>query len=136
MIRLDFEIPLYKVDVTLIQVTSKEDEGEVSKELHDMEAQAEDVESVLESITTGCKNGGYTFRNLDKKKFLVIFCLMDSKRIQAEVYAHEKRHIEDRVMKAYNVDDIESAGLLAGFLGEEFYDFNKLVKDECIIKKK
>ena len=53
---------------------------------------------------------------------------MKNERTRANVYSHEKRHIEDRVLQYASVDDIESAGLLAGFLGEKFYDFDKLVK--------
>ena len=135
MIKFNFEIPIYKVEVNLIQVMSDEDSKEVEQELLDMEAQKEDIDTVIEDIVTNCRNGGYTFRNLDKKKFLVIFCSMDSDRVRAEVYAHEKRHIEDRLLAAYNIDDIESAGLLAGFLGEKFYDFTKLVEDECFEEK-
>nr|DAF63792.1 MAG TPA: YslB protein [Podoviridae sp. ctz6O13] len=39
------------------------------------------------------------------------------------------------MLAVFSIDDIESAGLLAGFLGEKFYDFTKLVEDECFKKK-
>lgn len=35
--------------------------------------------------------------------------------------------MEDRVMRWASVDDIESAGLLAGYLGRMFYRFNNIV---------
>ena len=56
---------------------------------------------------------------------LVVFYPMSSEDVQAEVYYHEKRHVEDRIMEWASVNDIESAGLLAGFLGTKFYLFAK-----------
>lgn len=53
--------------------------------------------------------------------------LFENESQREEVYAHEKRHIEDRIMKWASVDDIESAGLLAGFLGTKFYEFKKRI---------
>ena len=53
---------------------------------------------------------------------------MSSEKNRDNCYSHEKRHIEDRVLEWYSVNDIESAGLLAGFLGEKFADFEKMQK--------
>ena len=90
---------------------------------------AEDREYTINGIRRGAVNGGDTYRNLEHRRIIVIFYLMEDNMSRAEVYSHEKRHIEDRILKFYGVDDIESAGLLAGFLGERFYEFwNKVVK--------
>lgn len=129
MERLDFQVPLYKVDITLAQVESKEDESAVAELLESINA--EDREYTINGIMRGAVNGGDTYRNLEHRRIIVIFYLMEDNMSRAEVYSHEKRHIEDRILKFYGVDDIESAGLLAGFLGERFYEFwNKVVKSD------
>ena len=127
MVKLDFQIPLYKVDITLLQVESKEDESAVTELLKSIDA--EDIEYTINGIRRGAVNGGDTYWNLELRRIIVVFYLMEDNMSRAEVYSHEKRHIEDRILKFYSVDDIESAGLLAGFLGERFYEFwNKVVK--------
>ena len=122
-----FNIPLYDVDVTLIQVESKDDKDEVERFMRQIKCQDEFIQEVRAYIEKGCINGGETYRNLDIRKILVIFCPFKNDSTRAEVYSHEKRHIENRVMEYMSVKDIESAGLLAGFLGKEFYKFWNLV---------
>lgn len=127
MVKLDFQIPLYKVDITLVQVESKEDESAITELLKSIDA--EDIEYTINGIRRGAVNGGDTYRNLELRRIIVVFYLMEDNMSRAQVYSHEKRHIEDRILKFYSVNDIESAGLLAGFLGERFYEFwNKVLK--------
>ena len=127
MEKLDFQIPLYKVDITLVQIESKEDESAVAELLESINA--EDLEYTIDCIRRDVVNGGDTYRDLEHRRIVVVFYLMEDNMSRAEVYSHEKRHIEDRILKFYSVDDIESAGLLAGFLGERFYEFwNKVIK--------
>lgn len=60
---------------------------------------------------------------------------MEDNTHRAEIYSHEKRHIEDRVLDFFSVNNIESAGLLAGFLGEKFYEFWKIVDEQSEQKR-
>lgn len=122
-----FNIPLYDIGVTLIQVESRDDKDEVERFMRQIKCQDEFIQEVRSYIEKGCIDGGETYRNLDMRKILVIFCPFKNDTIRAEVYSHEKRHIEDRVMEYMSVKDVESAGLLAGFLGKEFYKFWNLV---------
>jgi len=128
MKKLSFKIPLYGIDVTLVQVEDKSDSKSVKSLLLSLKAKECDINDVVSGIERDCFNGGETFRAFDLRKILVIFYTMKSERQRANLYSHEKRHIEDRVLQYASVDDVESAGLLAGFLGEKFYDFEKLVK--------
>lgn len=122
---LEFQLPYYKVDVNLLQVEGKEDENDVAELLKSMGA--EDLEYTLEGIRRCAVNGGDTYRDLNNKRMVVLFYPMEDDINRAEIYSHEKRHIEDRVLEFYGVNDIESAGMLAGFLGEKFYEFWNLV---------
>lgn len=128
MKKMEFQLPYYKVDVMLLQVEGKEDEKDVAELLKSIDA--EDPEYTLDGIRRGAVNGGETYRDLNNKQMVVLFYPMEDNICRAEIYSHEKRHIEDRVLKFFDVDDIESAGLLAGFLGEKFYEFWKIVTNE------
>jgi len=127
MERLEFQLPYYKVDITLLQVEGEKDIDDVAALLKSVDAN--DPEYTLDGIRRGAVNGGDTYRDLNNKRMVVLFYPMEDNTHRAEIYSHEKRHIEDRVLEFYGVNDIESAGLLAGFLGEKFYEFwNKVTK--------
>lgn len=129
MIVYKFDIPIYNIHVDMIQVENKEDSDGVVRFMNSIKCKQEFVEEVMDYIKRGCVDGGETYRNFDLRKMLIIFCPMENEETRAEVYSHEKRHIEDRVMQYEHVDDIESAGLLAGYLGRQFFKFwNKATK--------
>lgn len=127
MVKMCFKIPLYEITVTLVQAEGKKDSDEVRKILKALVVSDEDLEDTVGSIERDAVNGGDTYRALDIKKMLVIFNRVTSERVRENVYDHEKRHIEDRILKFLGIDDIEAAGYLAGYLGEKFYDFKQLV---------
>ena len=129
MIKYKFTLPIYNIKITLIQIEDKFDFQGVKKVLSTINVQDEYLEEVQENIENGSYNGGVTFRNMKMLSIVVIFYPMKSETIRAEVYSHEKRHIEDRILEWMLVKDIESAGLLAGYLGIKLYQFtNKVLK--------
>lgn len=121
-----FKIPLYKIHVTLVQATEKTDADDVRKILVKNHIGKEYIDEVADGVRRGGCNGGETYRDFRYKRVFVFFYPYESEARRAEVYSHEKRHIEDRVLEYFGINDIESAGLLAGFLGEQFYKFEKL----------
>lgn len=121
-----FKIPLYKIHVTLVQAADKSEHEDVRKVLVRNHIDKSSIEDIVDGVRRGGCNGGDTFRDFRYKRVFVFFYPFDSDTARAEVYSHEKRHIEDRVLEYFGVNDIESAGLLAGFLGEQFYKFWKL----------
>lgn len=129
MVKYKFTLPIYDMKITLIQIEDKFDFQGVKKVLSTINVQDEYLEEVQENIENGSYNGGSTFRNMKILSIIVIFYPMKSEIIRADVYSHEKRHIEDRILEWMSVNDIESAGLLAGYLGKKFYQFtNKVLK--------
>nr|DAU84901.1 MAG TPA: hypothetical protein [Caudoviricetes sp.] len=129
MVKYKFTLPIYNIKITLIQIEDKFDFQGVKKVLSTINVQDEYLEEVQENIENGSYNGGVTFRNMKMLSIVVIFYPMKSETIRAEVYSHEKRHIEDRILEWMLVKDIESAGLLAGYLGIKLYQFtNKVLK--------
>lgn len=126
MKKLHFKIPLYEVNVTLVQSEGKSDTDAIKKILMANHVKKEYIEDIVDGVARGGCNGGETFRDFRYKRMLVFFYPFENDRRRAETYSHEKRHIEDRVLEYFSVDDIESAGLLAGFLGGMFYKFERL----------
>lgn len=76
----------------------------------------EDVEELKSKALNGM-NGGVTYTNYSvKKTWIIVFpCTTEAKRFQ--VINHEKRHAEDDILKLCNINDAETAGYLAGYLG-------------------
>lgn len=129
MVKYKFTLPIYDMKITLIQIEDKFDFQGVKKVLSTINVQDEYLEEVQENIENGSYNGGATFSNMKMLSIIVIFYPMKSEIIRADIYSHEKRHIEDRILEWMSVKDIESAGLLAGYLGKKFYQFtNKVLK--------
>ena len=126
MKKMCFHIPLYEVDVTMIQIESSEDADKVSRLLKRVGAEKDDYDDVISAIRRNAVNGGETFRDLRHRRMLLLFYLFDNDNERAETYYHEKRHLEDRILQFFNVNDIESAGLLAGWLGKKFKKFESL----------
>ena len=117
-----FVVPLYDIDVTLLQVESVDDADAVRKHCEEIGLLTEDTDAVLDVIKSDKHDGANTFRNFEKGQMLVIFYRMTSGRIKINRYGHEKRHVEDRILQWCGVDDIEAAAYLAGFLSEQFND--------------
>lgn len=126
MIRGDYFIPIYNVHLTLIQVTSSDDAERIKDiMLSSGITEQEYIDYTINGIKNNAEDGGETYRNLSKKEILCIFYKMSDKDTKEEIYAHEKRHVEDRILEFFEIDDLESAALLAGYLGRLFYLFKK-----------
>lgn len=121
-----FVVPFYDIDVTLIQVESSKDAKAVERNLKPLDAPKDEVDEVVDAVRRSAYDGGDTFREFRYKRMVVIFYEFHSDIKRAEVYSHEKRHIEDRILQYAGVNDIESAGMLAGYLGVQFYKFERL----------
>lgn len=128
MKKLKFEVPLYYIDVTLVQIEDKNDVKKVLEECEDIKIDDDERELISQYIKNGSTNGGDTYRNFSLAKMLVIFYPFTTNKMRYNVYSHEKRHIEDRILEHANVDDIESSAYLAGFLGEKFHEFEKMTE--------
>lgn len=128
MIKHKFKIPLFGIWVTLLQVESFSDAPEAWKFLSSIHVEESLKGEVRDTILRNACNGGTTFRNMQLRSIVVVFFRMRTLADRAEVYSHEKRHIEDRVLKWAGVDDIESSALLAGYLGRQFAKFTVLTQ--------
>ena len=123
MRKMKFAVPLYDIDVTLVQVESPNDADNVKVCCEEIGLSSEDMDATLDFVKQDKCDGGDVWRNFDKGQMLVIFYRMTDGRVKRNRYGHEKRHVEDRILQWCGVDDIEAAAYLAGFLSEQFDDF-------------
>lgn len=89
----------------------------------------DDIDSVMDNVDNkqyDMRDGGDTFYRLIQREMVVIFYPFSSDEAREEVMGHEKRHVEDRILKLFRIDDIETSALLAGFLSKQFYKFKQL----------
>ena len=121
----NFNVPLYDYDVTLIQVESNEDKSSVVSFLKKAKLD-EYIKGCEEYIDKGYSDGAETYYNRSIKKIICVFYLLTNEESCENVYSHEKRHIEDRILEHCSVNDIEASAYLAGFLGVQFNKFKKL----------
>lgn len=125
MIKIDFKTPYYDYNVTLIQVESDKDADAVCKYLAKEKMGREYIDDIRECITDGYRNGGETNWNSRTKRIICLCYEFLSDTDRANIYSHEKRHIEDRILQHCKVEDIEASAYLAGYLGERFYELWK-----------
>ena len=133
MITLRFNIPLYDFDVCLVQLERSDNEKEITKVFKWLKIDDDDIKNVINALKRGAHNGGDTWRNFELHKILVSFYPTKSRKQRATLYSHEKRHIEDRGLEWASVDDIESAGMLAGFIGDKFDIFTNMVRKKLCL---
>lgn len=125
---MTFYVPIYDIDVMLVQIEGKADAEEIAKPAQWIKLEKNELEELKNAISRGCFNGGDTWRNLEIRKFMIDFLTFSTKDKKTEVYNHEKRHLEDRILEHACVNDIEASAMLAGFLGVKFDKFYKMTE--------
>lgn len=128
MIKSKFHIPIYDIDVAMVQIEDSNDKEPIRKLLNSIRAREEDIQTTLENIENESTNGGDTYRCLEARKITVVFFPFTDTDNKTNIFDHEKRHVEDRILEFFNIQDSESAALLAGYLGVQFRKFEKLTE--------
>lgn len=128
MIKSKFHIPIYDIDITMVQIENSNDKKPIEKLLNSVAVNEEDKQKTLDDVENESVNGGDAYRCLGARKMLIIFFPFTNNDEKINTFDHEKRHIEDRILEHFNVQDNESAALLAGYLAVQFRKFEKLTE--------
>lgn len=128
MIKTKFHVPIYDIDITMVQIENSNDKEPIRKLLNSIKAREEDVQTTLDNIENESTNGGDTYRCLEARRITVVFFPFTNSDERINIFDHEKRHVEDRILEYFSVQDNESAALLAGYLGVQFRKFEKLTE--------
>ena len=115
------KIPIFNHKLNVFEVTNKRDVDKLVKELKSLQIiNGEDEREVRENIENECDGACTFYRKVDCTLVVVIYIQSNQDR-RREVLAHEKRHIEDHILKHLGIDDMESAAYLAGYLAKEVF---------------
>lgn len=121
MKKVKFKIPIYNFNVTFIEAESFNDKEKVIKEMKAMKCPQECIDEVIEGFNMQSMNSAWTFNNCYILTFLVIVLPCTDKVTRRSVVNHEKRHIEDKLIKHCDINDIEASAYIAGFISRFIY---------------
>ena len=134
MLRYDFTIPIYDFDCTSVQLKEKENPKKILKLLSEHNI----GEEIKDEITTNIKNeymdSALVLTNKNARLLLVILYPISSMERFVNIVAHEKRHMEDKITEAVELENGEGTAYLAGYLASAFYEFVKINKLWTILK--
>lgn len=129
MVKQKVEIPIYRYTLYLIKLSSEDYKGERpltskiglrNKPIYLEEKVCDEID---ENIKEGNFNGAITCHNGGTRIIVVFFYPINNEDIATEVYEHEKRHAEDYILEHLDIQDMEAAAYLAGYLGKVFWKF-------------
>ncbi|MBQ0074580.1 MAG: hypothetical protein KBT34_10335 [Prevotella sp.] len=126
MKRLDFHIPIYDWDVTVVTIYNKEDKNPVDEIFKEFGIEDEDA---IDNIVYERCNGGETYANAGARQALLLIYRFESTNIFHNVLNHEKRHLIDRIGNVHLIkDEKEAVAYLDGYVSEQIYsNLNKLI---------
>lgn len=125
MKQIKFDVPIFDIEVILIQTESIEDKDTILNLMKDYEATEDILKELDDNISNDRTDGGNTYWSAGLHRAITVFYEMESQERKDICYAHEKRHIEDRILEFCGINDRETAGYLAGWLMPYFNKLNK-----------
>lgn len=120
MIKKHFDVPLYDFNVAILEVENDDDAPALDKYLKSCRMSGDVTNEIIEAVKNGDVDGGWTISNLGQKRFVVVFLKTRTPTTRDKIVGHEKRHVEDDILKHCGVKDDEAAAYLAGFLSTKF----------------
>lgn len=128
-------IPIYRYGLMIISVSKEdmENEDKVNKLRKYLSPYFPDcyIEETIKVAKSG--NEEAITRSEGSRSFCIFYNINERKE---ELYGHEKRHVEDRLLRICGIKDTESAGYLAGYLSAVFSDFDNMTKENIELYKK
>ena len=114
------KVDIFEWDIVLIELSKKDTPESVLKHLKEFISLDDELtEEVTDKINRRYFDGGSHYFYTSNRMSVILLYPTSSKQKRLNVLCHEKRHAEDRILNYSGVDDIETAGYLAGYLAEE-----------------
>ena len=119
-----FTVPLYGCKVLLLYAQDCGDADAVAGVCRrfGMDDRNE-LDTIRESVETGRCDGGATYHGFWGTNILVVVYEQSDRKEMCNTLFHEKRHVEDNMMKMFGLEGKEAAAYIAGYLGERFTEF-------------
>jgi len=132
MIQADYNIPIFNFDLKLVQIEEKDTLRDIDELLDKIGLVGEERHFINPSLV----DGGHTMTNENKRIIVVVFHRFINESAKIETYGHEKRHVVDRICMSLDIQDLETASYLSGYLEKIFYlQFDRLLNDTNEAKK-
>ena len=114
-----FKVQIYDWEVILIEINGKEDIDILKNKLKRTWLPNKWIDKTIQEISDGGYDGGHHYCNDDLLKSIIVILETSSDKERISTLCHEKRHLEDSILKNCDIDDIEAASFLAGYLGKK-----------------
>lgn len=122
MKKKEIYVPIYEYMITYIEIenyTEKEIER-VTKTLKSCKIDDENISDVKDRMKRNYNGGATTFSSEKRCELVVLVYPHSSQSRKLSTIMHEKRHCEDFILNRLDIDDMEAAAYLAGWLAVEF----------------
>jgi len=122
MCKFNFQIPLYKWNVTLLIGCSTEINGTtIMQELTKRGIQDPVLSETLDNYSDKYREAGDHFYNFAKRDILILIGKVESGEQLFELLGHEIDHLVDRISQFHKLDGTEARAYIAGHVWSELY---------------
>lgn len=118
MIVKRIKIPIFKYNLTLIEVEEHEDYKIIGKELKRFKLSDEYYNEVIRN-TRYSYDGAITFSNCSIMQIVVIIYKSSSEKNRIENINHEKRHVVDDIVASLEIKDKETPAYIDGYISSK-----------------
>ena len=118
MIVKRIKIPIFKYNLTLIEVEDYDDYKIIGKELKHFNLSDDNFNEIIRN-TKNSYDGAITLSNCSKMQIVVVIYKHTSEKERIELINHEKRHIIDDIMTSLNINDKETPAYLDGYISSK-----------------
>ena len=122
MRRVNFKVPIYDWNITVVTLYGPSDAEEFSAALKEIDADVHAAAETIEALKNGCKNGGDFWCDKGVRVGLIDVFPWTNKGNLYKTLNHEKRHLIDRILEHAGVHDIEAAAYLDGYVSAQIFE--------------
>lgn len=115
MKKIKFNIDMYDWDVTVMLVNRKKDIPSMLKEVKKFKVEKDSSNFDVYYIKRGYEGGVHYYNRTDGKSLVCVYNC-DNIRSMSKTLLHELRHVADRILETWSVNDHEAAAALTGLI--------------------
>ena len=119
MIYKKFKLDYYEWDIYFLEVEDKSDLGRVKKVFKKLDI--EEGNDICKEIKNDNQDGGWHFADNNKRWSMIFLYRQPGKKERFRNISHEKRHMEDNILRWFNITDKESAAILSQNIAKLIY---------------
>lgn len=118
-----FRVDVYDWEVYFVIVRGVRDLKKLRKVLGKIGVEKKDIDVSCDKVKKGMYDGGDSFTNTGTRVAGIVLYDPKEDMVIDELVCHEKRHVEDTILKRGGVEDVEASAYLAGYVGKMLFSF-------------